>query len=677
MEFLDFRKLIGAKITEIFQLDTQLYIVDVDQDRLWETYLNSFPEGTNELYRERRFFDCSCCRSFVKRFGGVIAIGDDMKPISIWDVNPADDTYAMMVQVMSRLVKRAKIRDVFVTKDKQIGQAESHENRGDHVHTWHHLYTNIPRKHINRSPAEQQSEMRSAKEVFHRSLSEITRSAVNTILDLISQNSLYKGNEWQVVLEKFLQCKDQYIDCKKTDVDRFCWSKSFEVGPVIARIRNHSIGVLLIDVSEGMPLDVAVKKYEKIVAPTNYKRPKPIFTKKMVDEAQKTVEELGLVDSLPRRYAVIEDISVGNILFANKGAVKKMSGDVFDEIKDEASGGKISSFDRVEEISIDDFIANVVPRISEMEVLFEYDHIPNLVSLIAPQNADSPTLFKWGNAYSWSYNGNIADSMKEQVKAAGGKIHGVLRFSIRWNENGDNQNDFDAHSTEPSGNEIYYVNKGQRHPSSGMLDVDIIHPKEKQVAVENIIYDNLAKMPPGKYLFRVHNYNERGGVSGFRAEIEFSGEVYRYNYAKPIARSQYIDVAEVTLSADRKMSIKHKLSESCFKTQEWGIKTGEFHQVSVCMLSPNYWDQQTGIGHKHYFFMLDKCVNDGRPNGFYNEFLKQDLAKHKRVFELLGSKMKVEISPHQLSGIGFSSTKRSVITCRVKGSVNRVIKVKI
>ena len=141
---------------------------------------------------------------------------------------------------------------------------------------------------------------------------------------------------------------------------------------------------------------------------------------------------------------------------------------------------------------------------------------------------------------------------------------------------------------------------------------------------------------------------------------------------------QDVHVADVILDTNGEFTIKEKISGNSKISSKtvWGISTNEFTPVSVVCYSPNYFDEQDGIGHRHLFFMLNGCKNDEEPNGYYNEFLKSELEKHKRVFEALGSKCHVEYSNDQLSGVGFSMTKRAELIVKVKGATERILKIK-
>lgn len=676
MEFTEMRDMLIAHAAEMMDDATKLFEVDLDKDYLWYLYLNSFPAGTNEIYRERREYDCSCCRHFIKTVGNMVTIKDN-KVTTIWGFNTNDTTFQPVLTALDNYVKSRTVSNVYVTNEKRIGTPTNREVTPDgSINTYDHFYMDIPEKFVNktrRSEGDIKGDFRDVRNVFKRSLDEITVDAIETVLELIAQNSLYRGKEWEKILGEFLKYKKEYERTPEDERDNYAWEKSIVAGPVIGKIRNHSMGTLLTNISEGMDLDTAVRKYEQIVAPQNYKRSSGVFTKKMLEDAKKTIAEMGYMDSLKRRFARVDDITVNNILFCNKDAAKQMGAlDVFAEMeKDVVASPK--KFSGVEEIGIEKFISDVLPTAREVELYLENKHAGNMVSLIAPEIKDSKTMFKWDNNFSWAYSGNVTDSMKERVKSAGGKVDGDLRFSIQWNECGSDNCDLDAHCLEASGEEIYFRHKHSR--TQGMLDVDIIHPNGN-IAVENITWADRRTMNPGTYKFFVHQYG--GSVkNGFRAEIEFDGQVYSFDYSKSIRARATVEVAEVTLDDNGNFSIKEKFPSGVSSREIWNLHTNQFVPVSVICYSPNYWNEQHGIGNQHVFFMLKDCINPEQPNAMYNEFLNEYLySNHRKVFEDLGSKLAVIDSDDQLSGVGFSMTKRAEVIVKVKGATERVLKIK-
>lgn len=656
-----------------------LFEVDLDKDKLWNLYLDSFPEGTNPIFRERREHDCSCCRHFIKNIGPTVFIDDDLNLHTIFEFDTNSTTFQPVMNALDAYIKSKTISDIYLSDSKNVGTDRNYERCSDgKIFTWDHFFLTLPDRCVqNRHDiAAVKGRIRDRRNVFKRSLDEISMEALDTVLELIVSNTLYKGEEWNQALTTFKQYKQRYEALTEEKKPLFAWRESMTAGDVIGKIRNHSIGVLLIDISEGMDLDTAVKRYEKIVAPTNYKRPKAIYTKKMLEDAQKKITELGYMESLPRRFATLDDITVNNILFSNRDASKRIGGSVFDGMMaDIAVDAK--KFSRVEEVTADKFVNDILPTAKDVEVLLENKHAQNMVSLIAPVNKDAKSMFKWGNGFSWAYAGNITDSdIRENVKLAGGAVDGDLRFSIQWNENGHDNCDLDAHCKEASGYEIYFgsAKKPRFSPTQGQLDVDIISPCGK-VAVENITWPDRKYMQHGTYQFYVHQYSG-SARKGFRAEIEFNGTIYAFDYSKPMRCGEVVKVAEVTLDRNGDFSIKELLPSNVSTREVWGLKTNSFVPVTVAMYSPNYWDNQRGIGHRHYFFMLKDCVNPETPNGMFNEFLDNRLSEHKRVFEALGSRLAVQATDDQLSGLGFSATKRNDLIVKVKGATERVFKIK-
>jgi hypothetical protein len=212
------------------------------------------------------------------------------------------------------------------------------------------------------------------------------------------------------------------------------------------------------------------------------------------------------------------------------------------------------------------------------------------------------------------------------------------------------------------------------HKSSGTLDVDMnASGRNTRNAVENIAWTNKAKMQEGIYEVFINQYSQRETIDiGFDAEIEFDGIIHTFHYNKKVVGN--VQVAKLEFSKETGIKFIESLPSTQAAKQIWDITSQQFHKVSMIMNSPNHWNGRP-VGNKHYFFILEGCRNDKRSRGFFNEFLKEDLTEHRKVFEVLGSKMKAEISDRQLSGLGFSTTQKNHVFCKVAGSFNRTIKI--
>lgn len=487
MKFIKLKEAVAKQFNSMKGYD--LFRTNVTKDELQDTYLSSFPIGSNPIFRERTEHDCNCCKQFIRAIGNIVAVVDG-KLVSIWDGKVDDANYQVVTDAMSTLVKSKPIDNVFLHTENTAGTDKTYEDIVGGAKTWNHFFVNIPSNFVSRDIGTALSESRALHDVLLRSLTEITDDAVGTVLDLISQNSLYRGEEHRHVVDTFKGLKREFSGLSEDARDNFVWSEIKTVPVSVSKIRNTSIGTLLTDLSEGVDLEIAVKSFESNVAPMNYKRPTALVTKAMIESAKNKIEELGSTSALERRYATVSDIGINDAIFADRSVKQSMNGNIFDEISSTIADKKPKNLSKVDEISIEKFIADIVPNASSIEVMVDNEHIKNLVSLIAPVDITAAKLFKWDNNFSWSYNGDVADSIKERVKKAGGSVTGDLCCRLAW----FNFDDLDFHMIEPGGYEIYFSNRERTSPCGGRLDVDMNAGSGKsREAVENIYYESCGK----------------------------------------------------------------------------------------------------------------------------------------------------------------------------------------
>lgn len=660
--FKSFARALAAQF-DFMSVDGLLVRVDVDRDALWDAYLAAFPEGTNPIYRVRTEHDGSYDRNFVKKLGGVISIKDGVWT-SIWDAEELEYPYNVVAKKLAKFVrKNTRIVSAFRHNEQRVGYVSTTERlENGQIKTWNHFHAAINSTYYSREIDTVLGDINTTVQMAQRALLELTPPAVNQVLELIDANTLYRGAEFRAAVAAFQQFQRSYYQRPPARRDTFLWeNQNNQVG----RIRNTAIGTLLTDLSDGLPLEQAVAAFEAKVAPTNYKRPTALVTPGMVNEAMKTIEALHLEPSLERRFAVLADVSVNDVLWVDGSVRDIMRDGGLREMLETAAAPKAKTKD-AEKISIEDFIAGVLPKATGVEVLFKNAHQSHLVSITAPVHADAVPLFKWGNPFAWSYKGNITDSIKERVKAAGGNVDAKLRVSLAW----FNYDDLDIHAFCPDGH-VYFGSKGGDRNGYGrgqLLDVDMnAGSGETRTPVENLSW---VSPKNGVYQIKVNQYSRRETSDvGFTLEFAYDGRVEQFSYDKAVKVGETVNSLMFEIVDGQLKSLD--TSSKDFKREGmsqvvWGVETEKFVKVNTIMFSPNYWGEDR-TGNKHVFFLLDKCVNDEPTRGVYNEFLADGLEKHRKVFELVGDKTKCAPTDEQLSGLGFSSTRKDSVTVKVTG----------
>lgn len=673
--FSTFARTVAADF-QAFAKKGEVFVVNVEGDALWSAYLKAFPEGADPMFRKRTEHDCSTCRQFVRHAGGAVSLANNTVS-TVWDSAASiSGPYGEVAKALQELVRGSGVRDIFRTSEARYGAAVTRtlDMETQKVEQWGHFHTGDLWASLRSSaPDTDRGRYRTAAQVFARGLVELTPEALDTVIDLIQSNSLYRGAEHLRAVSEFREMQRSYHATEEKQRQLFAWRYA---GHPAARFRNTVIGTLVQDLSAGEGIDRAVASFEAKVAPTNYKRSSAVITPAMVKKAMATIEELGLESALERRIAVLSDVAVTDVKWVDGGVKSLMKGGIGDILMKHATAGVAAKdSERAEDISIEDFMAQVLPEAQSVELFFAGRHAGNLMVLTAPVHPEAKPLFRWNNNFAWSYGGNVTDSIAERVKAAGGKVDGVLRVSLSW----FNYDDLDLHIMEPPGRIVAAAHGriffgAKRGYTGGVLDVDMNAGEGRtREAVENVVWER--KMPDGPYQVIVNNYRQRENSDpGFVIEIANAGKVLHYSYNKAVR--DRADVVVVTLHMKNGIIERAEfgdpgISSSAISQERWGLRTEQYVKVDTIMLSPNYWGDNA-TGNKHFFFVCDGARCEEEMRGIYNEFLDPRLTEHRKVFEVLADKTKCPVAPG-MAGLGFSSTKPDEVRARVhQGKRQRV-----
>ncbi len=266
---------------------------------LFNTFLDNVPQ------EDRQYHNCSCCRNFVNRFGDVVTLDESGRPESaMWDLDQTPEYYKPAVSAMLRRIETQRVRTVFLSSEVMWGNAVTG--------VWRHLCIVPAKENIftrrTLSAGQKMAELREDYKTMITALGEFTEPMLEQAVKLLKTDSLYRSEkvlgaaEW---LLKLRQDWDQAGEWKS----HILWKAVATAPAGFCHPRSSMIGTLLEDIAAGMDYNDISRRFKAKMSPLVYQRPQAAPKAGTIAQAEKVVEQLGIANSLKRRYAKVEELN--------------------------------------------------------------------------------------------------------------------------------------------------------------------------------------------------------------------------------------------------------------------------------------------------------------------------------------------------------------------------------
>lgn len=628
-------------IQERFATFANQPLFTTDAEGLFEAFLNGLAPDA------RQHYTCRCCRQFVERFGGLVAIDENGKISSVlWNDADTPSFFKKSVKAMKQIVTKSRVTGVFLSSERTLGTPSSNG--------WSHMNVQLPASRVHRDRLKTAGQVMAEKKEDFRiliaGLIEYPLEAVNKAVTLLESESLYRSDRFLGVAKFVQDLHNKRMNAKESRVkDNFTWLAVATAPAGFCHVKSSMIGTLLDDIVAGYSTDTITRRFADKMG--TYQRSQSAPSAGNVQQAEKIVAQLGIENSLERRYAQIEEVP--EFIWKDKGSAKKVekkAGGVFGNISTKQQG-RVQTNDMVElantVMTWDKFQRTVLPTAQNLEVLV--DNPNHFMALVTACDDTAPNILQWDNTFSWYYHGGIDGEIKRRVESAGGQYeNNEIRCSLIW----ESYTDLDIHCHTPLGNHIYFGTKGKR-VDNGVLDVDANVSPSTLTPVENIRWSQ-GRAPQGRYKFVVNNYTERGnGSTPFKVELEVNGKTYTYSGS--VRRGTSVIAFEFDYIKGQHPVIRGASHES---SESWGAFQNSFVKVNGITNSPNQWGDEKAehVGH-HIFFLLDgvKDESEGKGRGFFTETLKPELREIRKTLEAYTANTPIEgVDDATACGVGYS-----------------------
>lgn len=396
-----------------------------DAKGLWDLYLDSFTDPA-----DRQHHTCHACRQFIQRYGALVTIdANGRKTSALWAQAGTPQHFRPAVAAMDRAVRRARVTGVFLSNDKTWGTPQTG--------TWRHLAVRptpgMLAKRALLTAGQMMAEKREDFLTVVRALEEFTRQHLDTALDLLKTDSLYRSEKVLGQAEWLRNLHAARANARAHGAARanVVWRAVATAPAGFCHPRSSMIGTLLEDIAAGKDYDAVARAFAAKMHPLAYQRPQAAPAAGAIAAAEKVIAQLDAAGALARRFARVDEVQAVWRPAPPK-TERPERGGVFGHLQPKGSAPTRSMRIPAQTMTWTKFETTVLPTADRLEILAPAHG--NYAALVTAVDPDAPPIIQWDhedarNPVSWYvWHGG---SPASQWGLRGGQFHDVSAVTLK------------------------------------------------------------------------------------------------------------------------------------------------------------------------------------------------------------------------------------------------------
>jgi len=386
-------------------------------------------------------WNCSCCDTFLNRYGRIAIIDQDTGKIIpvLWNIVSTDlpEHVETIIRKMNDLIATGKVVSSYVSPESNPATLGFATKGG-----FNHL-------HVNNSEGSLRNtiQMKKAVDVNVARIGTMIRDWGNRIPVMEElQKHLANANSNRKV--NFAKSLMGHIDnlkaitaAKGNERNTLIYQCASEFGlDGRAGVKGTVVGETLDKFVETGDIEKAFKIIETYAGATTYQRP----TTSMADiselEFNKSVaeiEKLGYKDSIARRVVKLEEVA-DLAIWTTTPTEEKDEGDIFSKARGTDKEPSITELTDIKQVTVDTFMNKVLPQAKR---LFMALNTPsrgvNIGCVFGSANQDAPSPLKWDtpetpNQYSWGMNPKLTPATQLMSGQTELEINSLHKLPCEW-----------------------------------------------------------------------------------------------------------------------------------------------------------------------------------------------------------------------------------------------------